>query len=131
MSKKITGLGGLALALLLTGVIGVGSGSAETSAQAAVSLTSCNISGKQKSLGASYVTSLKVAGVTCAKGETTIKAYHACRKAKGGGVCGSPGGGFSCKEGKRAKVPGVQYSATVKCRKGASKRVKSSYTQNI
>ena len=130
MSKKITGAGCLAAALLLSGVIGVGSGSADPSAQSAVTLTPCNISGKQKSLGASYVTSLKVAGVTCTKGENTIKAYHACRKAKGGGVCGSPGGGFSCKEGKRAKVPGVQYSATVKCRKGA-KRVKSSYTQNI
>jgi hypothetical protein len=130
MSKKITGAGCLAAALLLSGVIGVGSGNADPSAQSAVTLTPCNISGKQKSLGASYVTSLKVAGVTCAKGENTIKAYHACRKAKGGGVCGSPGGGFSCKEGKRAKVPGVQYSATVKCRKGA-KRVKSSYTQNI
>ena len=131
MSKKITGAAALAAALLLTGAIGVGgSAVADPAAQSAVTLTPCNISGKQTSLGASYVTSLKVTGVTCAKGEKTIKAYHACRKDNGGAVCSNPGKGFSCKEGKRAGVPDVQYSATVKCRKG-QKRVKSTYTQNI
>jgi len=128
MSKKILGVGSLAVAILLTGVIGLGSSSADPAAQSAVDLSSCDISGKEKSLGASYVTSLKVAGVTCAKGENLVKAYHSCRK-DNGGKCANPGLGFSCKEGKRQSVPGVQYSATVKCRKGA-KRVKSSYTQN-
>jgi hypothetical protein len=131
MSKKTLSVGLLAVAVMLTGVIGVGSAGAAPTASASVTLTPCNISGKEKSLGASYVTSLKVAGVSCAKGERTIKAYHRCRKARGGAVCGSPGKGWSCKEGKRATVPGVQYNATVKCRKGASKRVKSRYTQNI
>jgi hypothetical protein len=130
MSKKITGVAVIA-ALALSGVIGAGSGAASPGAQSAVSLTTCDISGKQTSLGASYVTSLKVASLSCAKGEKTIKAYHACRKANGGAVCESPGKGFSCKEGPRSGVPDVQYSATVKCRKGDSKRVKSRYTENI
>ncbi len=131
MSKKSLGAVLVACAVMLTGVVGLGSGSAAPAARAAVTLTPCDISGKERSLGASYVTSLKVAGVTCAKGEKTIKAYHRCRKAKGGGVCGNPGKGWNCKEGKRSGVPDVQYSATVKCRKGASKRVKSRYTQNV
>ena len=131
MSKRTLGVGLLSVAVLLTGAIGVGSASASPGASSsAVTLTPCNISGKQQSLGASYVTSLKVAGIGCAKGEKIVKLYHACRKAKGGAVCGSPGKGFSCKEGKRQQFPGVQYNATMKCRKGA-KRVKSSYTQNI
>jgi hypothetical protein len=131
MSKKTLGVGLLSAAVMLTGVLGIGSGAASPQAQTSgVTLTPCDISGKERSLGASYVTSIKVAGVTCTKGENVVRAYHACRKDKGGAVCGSPGLGFKCKEGKRAKVPDVQYSATMKCRKG-SKRVKSSYTQNI
>ncbi|MGZ5334918.1 MAG: hypothetical protein ACXWZ6_05675 [Solirubrobacterales bacterium] len=130
MSKKSLGVGLTVAAVMVAGAIGAASGSAAPTAGAAVALTSCDISGKERDLGASYVTSLKVASVSCAKGEKTIKAYHACRKAKGGGVCGNPGKGWSCKEGKRVGVPDVQYSATVKCRKGASKRVKSRYTQN-
>ena len=130
MPKTTLGVGLLSAAILLTGLIGAGGAGASPDASSAVSLTPCNISGKQQSLGASYVTSLKVAGVSCAKGERIVKLYHACRKDKGGAVCGSPGKGFSCKEGKRQTVPGVQYNATMKCRKGA-KRVKSSYTQNI
>lgn len=130
MSKKTLGVGLASAAVLLTGTIGAGASAAAPDASASQALTACDISGKEKSLGASYVTSVKVAGVSCAKGIKVVKAYHACRKQKGG-VCGSPGLGFSCKEGKRQEVPGVQYSTTMKCRKGDAKRVKSSYTQNI
>lgn len=133
MSKKTLGVGLLSVAILLTGAVGAagaGASGAAPSASASRALTACNISGKEKSLGASYVTSVKVEGVSCAKGIKLVKLYHQCRKDKGG-VCGSPGLGFSCKEGKRQEVPGVQYSTTMKCRKGGSKRVKSSYTQNI
>lgn len=130
MSRKILS-GGFVAALLVIGLFGPAGSSAGPGAEAAASLTVCDIGGKETSLGASYVTSLKVEGVSCAKGESVIKAYHACRKDKGGGVCASPGGGYSCKEGKRTGVPDVQYSATVKCRKGDSKRVKSRYTENI
>ena len=127
---------------LLTGVIvvaGLGAGllaqtgSASPTAHAA-SFSPCNISGKQQQLGASYVTSLKVQGVSCTKGEKVIKAYHRCRHQNGGaaGTCGATLLGFKCKDGKRTGVPNVQYNATAKCHKvsNASKRVKSRYTQN-
>jgi hypothetical protein len=111
----------------------VGSGAASPVAKSAA-FDACNISGKQKKLGASYVTSLKVQGVTCAKGEKVIKAYHRCRKENGpAGSCGGSVLGFSCKDGKRSTVPDVQFSTTAKCRKNSNdnKRIKSSYTQNI
>ena len=77
---------------------------------------------------------LKVQGVSCAKGEKVIKAYHQCRHQSGGpaGTCGRAVLGFKCKDGKRTGVPNVQYDATAKCHKvsNASKRVKSRYTQN-
>jgi hypothetical protein len=80
------------------------------------------------------VTSLKVQRVSCAKGEKVIKAYHRCRHLNGGpaGTCGSTLLGFKCKDGKRTRVPNVQYNAAAKCRNGSnpSKRVKSRYTQN-
>jgi hypothetical protein len=108
-------------------------GSASPTAHMA-SFTPCNISGKQQQLGASYVTSLKVQGVSCAKAEKLIKAYHQCRHENGGpaGTCGSTLLGFKCKDGKRTGVPNVQYNATTKCHKvsNPSKRVKSRYTQN-
>jgi hypothetical protein len=94
----------------------------------------CDINGKQQNLGASYVTSLKVQGVSCTKGEKVIKAYHQCRHQTGGpaGMCSDTLLGFKCKDGKRNGVPNVQYDATAKCHKvsNASKRIKSSYTQN-
>ena len=80
------------------------------------------------------MTSLKVQGVTCTKAEKVIKAYHQCRHQSGGpaGHCDHKVLGFSCKDGRRTGVPNVQYNATAKCRKAtnASKRLKSTYTQN-
>jgi len=100
----------------------------------ASSFTPCNISGKQQQLGASYVTSLKVQGTSCTKGEKVIKAYHQCRHQNGGaaGTCGATLLGFKCKDGKRTGVPNVQYNSTAKCHKvsNPSRRVKSRYTQN-
>jgi hypothetical protein len=132
MSKQLK-VATLAVSALCAGALAAGSvsASAEPGAHASVALTPCDLSGKQQTLGASYVTSLKVLGVSCTKGEHVVKAYHACRHANGGagGKCSSKVLGFSCKESGRQEVPNVQYSATMKCRKGA-KRVKSSYTQN-
>src|SRR5215212_1311523 len=131
MSRKHFGVAAIA-AVALVSAIAVGSGSAAPTAQKAA-FTACNIDGKQKRLGASYVTSLKVQGVSCAKGEKVVKAYHQCRHANGGaaGACGNTVIGFTCKDGKRIGVPDVQYNATAKCRKvsNADKRVKSTYTQ--
>jgi hypothetical protein len=117
---------------LATGLLVQTSGASPT-AQAS-SFTPCNISGKQQQLGASYVTSLKVQGASCTKGEKVIKAYHQCRHQNGGaaGTCNSTLLGFKCKDGKRTGVPDVQYNATAKCHKvsNPSRRVKSRYTQN-
>jgi hypothetical protein len=124
--------GGIVLAVLGAGLLAQ-TGSASPTAHVA-SFAPCNINGKQQQLGASYVTSLKVQGVSCTKGEKVIKAYHQCRHQNGGpaGTCSDTLLGFKCKDGKRTGVPNVQYNATAKCHKvsNASKRVKSRYTQN-
>ena len=100
----------------------------------AAGFSPCDISGRQQNLGASYVTSLKVQGTSCEKGEKVIKAYHQCRHHSGGpaGTCGRALFGFKCHDGKRTGVPNVQYDATAKCHKvtNAAKRIKSAYTQN-
>jgi hypothetical protein len=100
----------------------------------AASFSPCDISGQEQDLGASYVTSLKVQGVSCTKAEKVIKAYHRCRHRSGGpaGTCSDTLFGFQCKDGKRTGVPNVQYDATTKCRKAgnSAKRIKSRYTQN-
>jgi len=117
----------------LTALISAPSGGASPVAHEA-GFSPCDISGQQQNLGASYVTSLKVQGVSCAKGEKVIKAYHQCRHQSGGpaGNCSQTLFGFKCKDGRRTGVPNVQYDATAKCRKksNSSKRIKSSYTQN-
>src|SRR5262249_60859169 len=55
-----------------------------------------------------------------------------CRLANGGagGTCNAAVAGFNCTEGRRQSVPGVQYNATVDCRKGDAE-IKSTYTQNF
>jgi hypothetical protein len=128
--KSLTGA--LALASLTVAVLAPSGAAAPVAHEA--SFSPCDIDGKQQNLGASYVTSLKVQGVGCTKGEKVITAYHQCRHQNGGpgGTCGDTLLGFKCKDGKRQSVPGVQYNATAKCHKvsNASKRVKSRYTQN-
>ncbi len=130
MRKSLTGA--LALAGLMAALL-ASSGSASPVAHTA-SFSPCDIGGQQQNLGASYVTSLKVQGVSCAKGKKVIRAYHRCRHQTGGpaGTCSDTLLGFKCKDGKRTGVPNVQYNATAKCHKvsNASKRVKSRYTQN-
>jgi len=107
-------------------------GGGSSSSTAASNLSPCNISGKQQNLGASYVTSIQVSGVSCSQAEQVVKAYHQCRQNNGGagGTCNSPVNGFSCSEGSRQQVPGVQYNASVDCKKGDAE-IKSTYTQNL
>ena len=113
-------------------VAGCGGGGGSSSSTSGAALSSCNINGKQQNLGASYVTSIDVATVSCAQAEKVIVAYHRCRLANGGagGTCKTAVLGFNCTEGSRQSVPGVQYNATVECRKGDS-QIKSTYTQNF
>jgi hypothetical protein len=109
----------------------VGSAGASDGPTASKAATSCNISGKQRSLGASYVTSLKVVGTSCRKGKKITKLYHQCRKAKGGkgSKAGCTVNGWACKTKVLQEVPGVQFNGKMVCKKG-TKRIISKYTQN-
>ncbi len=120
----------LGSALCAAAIAGCGGGS--DSSTSTTVLSTCDINGRQQNLGASYVTSIEVSGVSCSQAEKTVVAYHHCRLANGGagGTCKSPVQGFTCTEGSRQSVPGVQYNATVECRKGGAE-IKSSYTQNF
>ncbi len=126
--RKLIGIS-LATALL-AGLVAGGSSAAAPTATA--SATSCTLSTKdQRHLGASYVTSLKVEGTTCAKGKGVTLAFNNCRTAGGKpqGTCNRMVGRYSCTEKRYDAVPGVQYSSKVTCTWGA-KKVLSTYTQN-
>jgi hypothetical protein len=88
----------------------------------------CNISGKERKLGATYVTSLTASGVSCSSAQTLVKAFHKCRREHGGadGKC-SKVSGYRCTE-KREAIP-TQFDARATCTKGKSK-VTQTYTQN-
>jgi hypothetical protein len=123
----------VAVALCAAVAAGCGGGGASSSSSTSTAaLSSCNINGRQQNLGASYVTSIQVAKVGCEGAEKVVVAYHHCRLASGGpgGTCKTAVVGFNCTEGSRQSVPGVQYNATVDCRRGDAE-IKSSYTQNF
>jgi hypothetical protein len=130
-AKAICAIVAIAISSALVAGCGGGGGDSSSSTSSAA-LSPCNINGKQQNLGASYVTSIEVAGVGCAQAEKVILAYHHCRQANGGagGTCTSPVSGFNCTEGARQAVPGVQFNATADCRKGDAE-IKSAYTQNF
>jgi hypothetical protein len=93
------------------------------------SAASCSVRGKERKLGATYVMSLSVSGVSCARGERVVKAFHRCRRADGGadGRCGRRVLGYRCSERRSDEIP-TQYSGRVTCKAG-SKRVVHRYTQ--
>jgi hypothetical protein len=88
----------------------------------------CSLSGKERKLGPTYVTSLSVTRVSCATGERIVKDYYRCRVRDGGrkGRCDSRIRGFRCTE-KRESIS-TQFDARVSCRKGKA-RVRHDYTQ--
>lgn len=125
----------LILIVALAAVAFAGCGGGDDSANettGAAALTDCNISGRQQNLGASYVTTIQVAKVSCGQAEQVVVAYHACRNDNGGpgGTCDTAVRGFTCTEAPRQEVPGVQFNATADCTKGDAE-IKSSYTQNF
>jgi hypothetical protein len=87
--------------------------------------------GKERTLGATYVTKLTTRGTSCATGRTVVKAFHACRKKHGvTGRCTSKVKGYSCTEKRPAalKIP-TQFTGRVTCKSG-SKRVIQEYQQD-
>lgn len=96
---------------------------------ASAAAKSCDLRGKERKLGPTYVTSLTVSGVSCPAGEGVVKAFHRCRYSSGGkkGRCARKVMGYSCSEKRGQAIP-TQYDATVTCKRG-SKRVVHRYTQ--
>jgi uncharacterized cupredoxin-like copper-binding protein len=98
---------------------------------AAASLKSCSIRGKEQKLGATYVTTLKVRGVSCATGQRVVKAFQSCRRAKGvKGYCTRKVLKYGCSEQRPADetIP-TQFTGHVTCRR-ASRHVAFVYQQN-
>jgi hypothetical protein len=95
----------------------------------AVSFTTCDVLKDGRNLGPTYVTSLKVAGVSCTQGVRVVKAYYRCRVAAGGvrGTCNSPVDGYKCTE-KRQGIK-IQFDAKVTCKRGA-REVYHTYVQD-
>jgi hypothetical protein len=95
----------------------------------AASTTTCDVRKDGRKLGTTYVTSLKVQQVSCAKGKSVVKAFNACRKAAGGvkGRCAKRVLGYRCTE-KRGNSIATQYSAKATC-KNAGRSVRFDYTQ--
>jgi hypothetical protein len=91
------------------------------------SARTCDIHGKERKLGATYVTSLKATGVSCASAVTFVKAFHKCRHRHGrAGRCAHLDG-YRCTE-KRESIP-TQYDSRATCTRGGRKIVQV-YTQN-
>lgn len=123
---------GISLATALLAGLVATSAMAAGGPQATASATNCTLTSKeQRGLGASYVTSLKVQGTTCAKGKGVTLAFNKCRTAGGKpqGKCTRKVGSYTCTEKRYDAVPGVQYSSKVTCTWG-NKKVLSTYTQN-
>jgi hypothetical protein len=122
----------IALTTAVAGCGGGDNGDGGQTTKTSFTGSACDINGKQRNLGASYVTSISVRNVGCAQAEKVVAAYHACRQQNGGagGTCDTPVMGFQCTEGSRQSVPGVQFNATADCRRGDAE-IQSSYTQNF
>jgi hypothetical protein len=126
MSNLVRAIVSVAAALSVLGAWTAGSAS---SSPGAGTSANCNISGKERHLGPTYVTSLRVKGVGCNTGERLVKQYYQCRVKSGGrrGRCHSKISGFSCQE-KRIQAIKTEFDARVTCKRGRS-RVWHTYTQ--
>jgi hypothetical protein len=101
-------------------------------APAAPAATSCKLSlKKSQQLGATYVTNLKVRGVTCAGAQRVVKAFHSCRREKGvKGRCTRKVLKYSCSDRRPAseQIP-TQLNGHVTCAR-RDRRVTFDYQQN-
>lgn len=95
---------------------------------ASASAATCKLStSEQRRLGATYVTTLTVTGVSCAAGKRQVRAFHRCRNRDGGrkGRCPRVDG-YRCSD-RRTGIR-TQFSGRVVCRRG-SRTVRHTYTQ--
>ena len=107
---------------------GLAAGLLSAALAAPASAATCNISGKERKLGATYVTSLTTKGVSCSTAQRFVRSFHRCRRSNGGadGRCARLQG-YRCSE-RRTSAP-TQYDSRATCRKG-SRRIVQRYTQN-
>jgi hypothetical protein len=122
MTRMVFCLGAAFLILGVAVASATGDGGVTTSA-------TCDLSGKERHLGPTYVTSLRVHGVSCQTGERVVRRYYSCRVKAGGrrGRCHHRVSGFSCHE-KRVQAIKTEFDASVTCKRGRS-RVWHDYTQ--
>ncbi len=101
---------------------------ASSSDPVATAARACSVKGKERSLGATYVTSVSARGISCGGALDVGRAYHRCRKQRGGADGRCPRvSGYRCSE---SRVSGRgQYDSRATCRKGG-RRVVQRYTQN-
>jgi hypothetical protein len=125
MSKAPT----LDRALLATGLTVLLATLAFAGGAPAASTTTCDVRKDGRKLGTTYVTSLKVQHVSCARGKSVVKAFNACRRANGGlkGRCEKRVLGYRCTEKRGNSIP-TQYSSKATC-KSATRTVRFAYTQ--
>ena len=141
MKRVLCAAGAVALLALPLSACGSDDDSSSDSAGSTASTDStqttageaCDIDGRQRDLGASYVTSLEVNGLDCAEAEKIVRAYHACRLKDGPeGRCLTPVPGFNCTESDVQSAPGIQKNATATCENAATgATIVSAYTQNL
>lgn len=99
-------------------------------APGASAATGCQ-KGKERKLGATYVTKLTTKGVSCAVGRDVAKAWQSkCRRAKIS-TC-TKVSGYRCTEKRpAAEMIPTQYTGYVTCKNASgSKRVTQEYQQN-
>ena len=100
-----------------------------SSAPTATAARRCRVAGRQRSLGASYVTRIDASGISCSGAYAVVRGYHRCRKRRGGADGRCPRfNGWRCSEGTRRRSP-TQYDARATCRK-SGRTVSQRYTQN-
>jgi hypothetical protein len=88
----------------------------------------CSVKGKERKLGATYVTKVTASGISCGGALDVVRAYHRCRRSRGGADGRCPRvSGYRCSE-KRTSSP-TQYDSRATCRKGG-RRIVQQYTQN-
>jgi hypothetical protein len=100
-----------------------------SSAPTATAARRCRVAGRQRRLGASYVTRIDASGISCSGAYAVVRGYHRCRKSRGGADGRCPRfNGWRCSEGTRRRSP-TQYDARAICRK-SGRSVSQRYTQN-
>ena len=88
----------------------------------------CSVSGKERRLGATYVTSVRAYGLSCRSALSLVRDFHRCRRSRGGADGRCPRvNGYRCAE-DRTSSP-TQYDSRATCRR-SGRRVVQRYTQN-